>query len=227
MKTIGLIGGTSWPSTIEYYRVLNQLVVEKCGGYHSARILLYSIDYHEIKSNYTSGWDKIPELLRQEIARALQGKPDCLILCNNTLHKAFDIIRPTLKLPIPFFHAVELTAEYAIKQRYKKVLLLATRFTMEDEFYKRTLEAKGLQAEIPNQQEREQIQNIQSVLATGKVLLEHKTYFKQLLERYKHLDAVILACTELPLAITQEMTTLPIIDPIEIQCQAAVNYALA
>ena len=197
------------------------------GGYHSAKILLYSIDYHEIKSNYAHGWDKIPELLRQEILRSLNGQPDCLILCNNTLHKAFDIIEPTLKLAVPFFHAVQLTAQYAAEQGHKKVLLLGTRFTMEDGFYARTLEAKGLQVEIPQAVERERIQNIQSELAAGNILPEHKAYFTQLLERYAHLDAVVLACTELPLAITQKITTLAIIDPIEIQCKAAVRYALA
>lgn len=144
MKLIGLLGGTSWPSTIEYYRLLNQLAASRLGGYHSAKILLKSLDYHTIKSSYNDGWDRIPELLKQEIEDFLLCKPDCLILCNNTLHKAYDLIAGELNLPIPFFHAVDLAADCANSRGYARVLLLATKFTMEDNFYRSKIEAKGI-----------------------------------------------------------------------------------
>jgi aspartate racemase len=90
MKTIGLLGGTSWPSAIEYYRILNELAQKKLSGFHSAKILLYSIDHHEIKSRYHSGWNEIPHLLRAELKKLIRLGPDCIIICNNTLHKAFE-----------------------------------------------------------------------------------------------------------------------------------------
>lgn len=229
MKCIGLIGGTSWPSTIEYYRLLNQLVSERLGGFHSAKLLLKSIDYHEIKTNYQNGWDKIPDLLQQEIESFLQCKPDCLILCNNTLHKAYDLIAEKMQLQIPFFHAADLTAKFAIQHKHKNVLLLATRFTMEDGFFAKKLEASGLQVEIPGPSDREKIQAIQTQLANGDMsrLSEHKKYFERLIAQHQKIDGVVLACTELPLAITQDITTIKIIDPIGIQCRAAVDYAVS
>ena len=226
MKRIGLIGGTSWPSTIEYYRLLNQLTTEKLGGYHSANLMLYSIDYHEIKSNYTGGWDKIPGLLKKEIKTILTSPCDCLILCNNTLHKAFDIIQPELNLQIPFFHAVDLTGQFAVKKRLKKLLLLGTKFTMEDGFFSRKLEALGLEVTIPNEEERNHIQSIQTMLAQNSIKPEHIEYFRTFLSNYSHLDAVILACTELPLVVTSENSALPIINPIELQCNTAMDFAL-
>lgn len=226
MKCIGLIGGTSWPSTIEYYRVLNELVSKRLGGFHSANLLLKSIDFHTIKSNYQNGWDKIPDLLQYEIENFLLCKPDCLILCNNTLHKAYDLIAEKAGLRIPFFHAIDLTAEFALVNGYKNLLLLATKFTMEDGFYAKKLEARGLNVEIPAASDREHIQLIQNELAKGHMLPEYQSYFKSLIARHEKVDAVVLACTELPLAIRQEMINLDIIDPIELQCRAAIDYAL-
>lgn len=226
MKTIGLLGGMSWPSTIEYYKILNELVHERLGQHHSARILLKSIDYNEIKSHYHHGWDEIPEILQKEIVDFLACMPDCLILCNNTLHKAYDIIERELSLPIPFFHVIELTRRHALERKYDNILLLGTQFTMEDGFFARKLEEKGLIVHIPILEERRQIQHIQSQLSKGILLPEFEAYFTTLLQRYCHLDAIILACTELPLAINREVCPIPIIDPIHLQCQAAVDYAL-
>lgn len=226
MKQIGLLGGMSWPSTIEYYRLLNKLVAERLGEYHSANLLLKSIDYHQIKSNYHDGWDKIPQLLKVEIETFLLCKPDCLILCNNTLHKAYDKISGDLNLSIPFFHAVDLTADYAKRQGQRNVLLLATKFTMEDEFFYNKLEAKGLNVTIPNKDERQEIQSIQSMLAAGETKPEYIEYFKKLIDKYSQNDAVMLACTELPLAVTSANSCLPIINPTLLQCKAAVDFAL-
>lgn len=226
MKTIGLIGGTSWPSTIENYRILNQLVNKKLGDFHSAKLLLKSIDYHDIKSNYASGWDKIPGLLEQEIQDFLLCKPDCLILCNNTLHKAYNSISAQLDLLIPFFHAVELTAQYALKKKFSNLLLLATKFTMEDDFFIKPLENQGLTITIPNLDDRKKIQDMQSKLAKGIVSKEFVEEFCRIINYYKNVDAVVLACTELQLAVTPENCIIPIVDPVILQCEAAVKFAV-
>jgi aspartate racemase len=134
MKTIGLLGGTSWPSTIEYYRILNELAQSRLGGFHSANILLRSIDYHEIKSRYHEGWNEIPSLLRKEIEALARLGPDCLVICNNTLHKAFDVIEADLRLTAPVFHIVAVTGKFARSRHFKRLLLLGTKFTMEDGF---------------------------------------------------------------------------------------------
>lgn len=210
-----------------YYQRLNQLVQQKLGGYHSAPLLLKSIDYHTIKSCYQDGWDKIPALLKAEIDDFLLCKPDCLILCNNTLHKAYDLIADDLQLSIPFFHAVTLTAEYAQEQGYKNLLLLGTKFTMEDNFFTDKIKEKSLSVTVPSATEREEIQAIQSQLAQGHMDAAFTKYFSELIGRYTHLDAVILACTELPLAITAESSPLPIINPTELQCLAAVAYSFS
>src|SRR5579872_4442460 len=127
MKRIGLLGGMSWPSTAEYYRHINKMVADRLGGHHSADLILRSIDYHDIKSRYSGGWDEIPALLENELRFMREQPCDCLILCNNTLHKAFDLIRGGLSLDIPFFHAVELTARHARSEGLKHLLLLGTR----------------------------------------------------------------------------------------------------
>ena len=121
-----------------------------------------------------------------------------MILCNNTLHKAYDLIAEKMQLQIPFFHAADLTAKFAIQHNHKKVLLLATRFTMEDGFFAKKLEASGLRVEIPEETDREKIQVIQNQLANGDInkLSAHKKYFEQLIARYQKIDGIVLACTE-------------------------------
>lgn len=227
MNRIGLLGGTSWPSTMEYYRLLNQLAAERLGGYHSARLLLYNIDYHPIKSSYASGWDNIPDLLYGEIRRLESAGAESLIICNNTLHKAFDEIEESLALSIPVFHAVRLTADEAVQTGKTRVLLLATKFTMEDSFFRTVLEQRGVEVHIPDLGAREKVQVIQSELAQGIIRPEFAQYFSSLIEQYKHLDAVVLACTELPLVITPRTSALSILNPLELQCRAAMDWALA
>ncbi len=227
MKTIGLIGGTSWPSTIEYYRKLNELVVERLGGFHSAKLLLKSIDYHDIKSDYAAGWHKVPNLLRDEITEFLTHKPDCLIICNMTLHKAIDLIADDIAISIPFFHAVDLTAKAARAKNYRQVLLLATKFTMDDGFFAKRLESDGLKVIVPNIKERLEIQAIQTELAAGHMKAEFSHDLIGLIKRYSTCDAVVLACTELPLAVTPLQSPLPLLNPVALQCTAAVDFALA
>jgi aspartate racemase len=227
LKTIGLLGGTSWPSTIEYYRILNEFAQNKLGGFHSASILMRSIDYHEIKSRYYAGWAEIPALLKQEI-NALAGlDPDCLVICNNTLHKAFDTIEAELKLTIPVFHIVKATGRAASSMNLRRLLLLGTQFTMEDGFFHRGLEQFGLQVETPDTEDRLRIQQIQSQLARGIMKEEFRSFLAMLIEKHAaSVDAVVLACTELPLAVSQRDCSIPIINPTEAQCREAFEFAV-
>jgi aspartate racemase len=167
MKLIGLLGGTSWPSTMLYYKKLNSLVNKQLGGFNSARILLYSINYNEIKSNYATDWQQVEELLEKELEFFLQKKPDCLVICNNTLHKAFDAIKPKLDLQIPVFHAGVLSVQSAIANGYKSVLLLGTKFTMEDGFFAKYFEDNNINIVIPELEDRLKIQNLQTQISSG------------------------------------------------------------
>jgi aspartate racemase len=227
MKMIGLLGGTSWPSTIEYYRILNQLAQEKLGGFHSANLVLRSIDYHDIKSCYNDGWDKIPLLLKKEIEACIRFAPDCLLICNNTLHKAFDQIESDLQLSIPVFHIVDAIGRFAQTQNLKHLLLLGTKFTMEDGFYQLRLEEQfNLIVETPNLQERIEIQAIQAQLARGILKQEFRSYFINLIRKYSAVDAVVLACTELPLAIHQGDVGVNVLNSIEYHCKEAFEFAV-
>ena len=227
MKTIGLLGGTSWPSTIEYYRILNELAQEKLGGFHSASLLLRSIDYHDIKSRYYDRWAEIPALLEHEISTFVGLRPDCLVICNNTLHKAFDAIAAKLALPIPVFHIVEATGRAARSMNLQRLLLLGTKFTMEDGFYHRGLERFGLRVQTPDEDDRVRIQHIQSRLARGIMAEEFRSGLAALVEKHAgSVDAVVLACTELPLAIRQTDCRIPLLNPTELQCREAFEFAI-
>ena len=226
LKTIGLLGGTSWPSTIDYYRTLNEFAQDALGGFHSANLLLRSIDYHNIKSRYYDRWSEIPALLEQEIKTFVGLGPDCLVICNNTLHKAFDVIEGGLMLPIPVFHIVKATGRAARSKNLRRLLLLGTKYTMEDGFYHRWLEQFGLQVETPIEEDRVKIQHIQSQLARGIMTDQFRTFFVTLIQKHSTMvDAVVLACTELPLAIKQKDSVLPILNPTELQCREAFEFA--
>lgn len=224
MKKIGILGGTSYPSTILYYETLNKLYNQKFGAFHSCPILLYSIDYNEIKSNYNDGWDVIPQLLKKELQVLLDSNPSCVMIANNTLHKAFDLIKHELEINIPVFHIIELTKEYIINNNYKNVLLLGTKYTMESDFFKEPLIQADINVVIPDEEERTEIQKIQIQLSSGKpVTPESIAYFEKLNEKYSHLDAFILGCTEIPLLYKQMDSPVNLIDTLQIQCEKAMS----
>lgn len=226
MKTIGLLGGTGWSSTIGYYKLLNEMVNERLGGYHSAKILLKSIDYHDIMSNYGKDHDKTAQLLRDELSELIALNPDCIIICCNSLHKYYDIIKDKLNSKIPVMHAVDLVAQYSKAQHYNKVLLLATKFTMEDGFFAKKLEQAGIKVIIPNQEERSEMQKIHGELMQNNASEKSKKYFQDLILKHKELDAVVLGCTEYSLVVSQENSALEIIDPVYLQAMRAVDYVL-
>ncbi|MBD3884585.1 amino acid racemase [Phormidium tenue FACHB-886] len=227
MKTIGLLGGTSWHSTIEYYRILNQLAQAELGGFHSANLLLRSIDYHDIKSCYYDRWNEILPLLKKEIQDFVNLAPDCLLICNNTLHKAFDQIEADLDLPVPVFHIVDAVGRTAQRRGLQRLLLLGTQFTMEDGFYQqRLVERFNLEIEVPDLRERITIQSIQFQLAKGVLEPEFQSYFVNLIQSYSAVDAVVLACTEIPLAIGQGDVDITLLNPTEEQCKEAFEFAI-
>lgn len=229
MKLIGMLGGTSWPSTVVPYRMLNEEVQRRLGTHHSARIALYSIDYHEIRSCYSGDWSGIPALLEQEIRTLLSFSPDCWMIANNTLHKIYNQIADRLPSAPPLFHAIELVRDHLVMRGLGKILLLGTRFTMEDGYYAEPLRAAGIEVAIPVEADRGRVQAIQTQLADGIVMEEFRRYFADLLQRHAGdgCEAVVLGCTELPLAITQDGSALAIVDPLALQCRACVEFALA
>lgn len=227
MKTIGLLGGTGWSSTIGYYKLLNELVGERLGGYHSAKILLKSIDYHTIMTYYGKDHKKVAEILQQELSELIELKPDCLIVCCNSLHKYYDMIEKDLKVTIPMFHAVNLVAEHLVNKGYNQVLFLATKFTMEDGFFAKILEQKGIRVTIPMPEERDKMQIIHSELMQNRVTEESRNYFSGLIAKHRNLDAVVLGCTEYPLVADHTNSDLPIVDPVYLQAIHAVDYVLS
>jgi len=228
MKTIGLLGGTGWSSTIGYYKLLNELVHERLGGYHSAKIVLKSIDYHDIASSYGKDPEKIANILLDELLGLYSLNPDCVIICCNSLHKYYDLVKDHIYdvEEIPVFHAVDLVAQYAQEQSYRKVLLLATKATMEDGFFARILEQQGIQVTVPNAKERCEMHRVHAELMQNQVTVEARTYFERLIDRYGNLDAVILGCTEYPLVVNATSSVLPIVDPVVLQCTKAVEFVL-
>lgn len=226
MKTIGLLGGTSWPSTLDYYATLNRMVGEKLGGFHSAQIILKSIDYHDIKSCYGRDWSKVAPLLEKEIRAALALKPDIFLICNNTLHKALDELQIDFGA-VQLIHMIAETGKEAKAQGYKNLLLLGTKGTMEDGSYARKLESFGAMVGVPDLADRDLIQTLQPKLAAGEDPALYVEQFRAILARYPEYDAVVLACTELPLVVTPAITDLPILNPTFLQCRAAVEAALA
>lgn len=226
MKTIGLLGGTGWSSTIGYYTLLNEKVGQQLGGYHSAKIILSSVDYHDIMSNYGKDHDATAAALKRELQKLIALNPDCIMICCNSLHKYYDLIKNDFMSTIPVFHAVDLVGDEVKKQNYKKVLLLATKFTMEDGFFARKLQDRGIEVVIPNLEERNQMQMIHGQLMQNSVTEEARSYFGSIIAKYNDCQAVILGCTEYPLVVNQSNSELPIIDPVQLQTSSAVEFAL-
>lgn len=233
MKTIGLLGGTSWPSTPLYYEYLNRGVSARMGGHHSAEIILYSIDYHDIKSLYEApgGWEKIPVLLAEKLSRLSGMGPDCILICNNTLHKALPAVHPLLDKDAPVVvDLVAATGRGLEKRGAKKVLLLGTRFTMEDGFFAARLEQEhGLAVSVPDKPARDAIQKIQSAVAAGHQTRAHANDFTRIVrgaDGESH-DAIVLACTELPLLVRRNDFSVPVVSTIEAHCDEALAMVLA
>lgn len=228
MKTIGLIGGMSWESTITYYEVINTLVKERLGGFHSAKIMMYSVDFHELEVNMETGnWNGNADILTKAAVNLENAGADFILICTNTMHKLVSQIREQLHIPI--LHIAEATADALKAQNIKKAILLGTRFTMEQDFVRNVIRDCGIDVLIPNDEERYRINDIIfNELCLGKILPESKAYYLSVIDRLVQEggEAAILGCTEIGLLINQIDTATPLFDTTIIHATAAVDAAL-
>ncbi len=229
MKTIGLIGGMSWESSLEYYRIMNQAVKEKLGGFHSAKCVMYSVDFEEIeKLQHKGQWDELTDIMIDAAQRVEKAGADFVVICTNTMHKMAPEIES--RITIPLLHIADVTAEQIKIKGQKKVGLLGTRFTMEQEFYKgRLTKTHGIEVIIPDEEQRKIIHNIlYNELVQGEISKASKSKFKEIIVSLKSRGAegVILGCTEIPLLVKQEDYDIPLYDTTDIHARAAVELAL-
>jgi len=227
MKTIGLLGGLSFVSTIDYYRQINTSVNEILGKRHSAKIILNSIDFEEIKQHLNKDWEPISTIMHREMVKLAGCGVDGIWVCNNTLHKAVDMILPKLDIEVPVFHIVDCLGERARDQNYKTVLLLGTQFTMEDGFYSDRLKSSyNIDVVIPQESERQEIHSIiMNELVKDVSLPQSKERVLHIINQYP-CDAVVLGCTELPVLIQPGDCATPVLNTVEIHCAKAVEFAL-
>jgi aspartate racemase len=229
MKVIGLIGGMSWESTAEYYRIINETVKERLGGLCSAKILLYSLNFAEIERlQREEKWAEATEVMCDAARRVERGGADCLLICTNTMHKMASEVEGAVN--IPFLHIADATAREIKKKKIKRVVLLGTKFTMEEDFYKGRLADKYiLDVIIPSVEDRNIInQVIYHELCLGKIREESKKQFGRIIERLAAVGAegVILGCTEISLLIKQQDSPVELFDTTAIHARAAVDFAL-
>jgi len=228
MKTIGLLGGMSWESTIGYYRAINEGVKRKLGGFHSAKIAMYSVDFEPIERLQRAGdWEGSAEILC-EAAKSIQAAgADFLLLCTNTMHKVAPDIEAAIQIPL--LHIADATAETLINEGIHRVGLLGTAFTMEQEFYKgRLTNHFGLQVLVPDTEERAIIHRvIFQELCQGKTRAESKEVYLRIIDNLatQGAQAVILGCTEIGMLVNQTDTQVRLLDTTALHAQKAVAYA--
>ncbi len=228
MKTIGLIGGMSWESSAEYYRIINEEVNRRLGGVHSAKVILYSFDFAEIEELQHRGeWEKLTQVMIDAARRLENAGAEVLLICTNTMHKMFDQVQENVE--VSMIHIADATAEEIKNKGLKKVGLLGTKFTMEGDFYRKRFENHGIETVIPTEDEREIIHRIiYDELVVGIIRDESRKKYLEIIEHLKQRGAegVVLGCTEIPLLIKQEHVDIPVFDTTRIHALKAVDFAL-
>jgi aspartate racemase len=229
MKTIGLVGGMSWESTVEYYRIINEMVKKKLGGFHSAKIVMVSVDFAEIETlQHRGDWDRAEVLLVQATRRVEAAGADFALLCTNTMHRVFDGIQKGVHIPL--LHIADVTGREIKVRGLTRIGLLGTRFTMEQEFYKGKLAKDyGLDVLIPDEEERKAIHAIlYNELCLGTVKDASRDVFRKIIGGLEARGAqgIVLGCTEIPLIVKQKDYALPLFDTTDLHARAAVDYAL-
>lgn len=230
MKTIGLLGGMSWESTQTYYQLLNEGVKEKLGGLHSAKIILFSVDFDTIeKLQRESKWIDAGNLLAQNAKSLELAGVDFILICTNTMHKVIDIIQKNINIPI--IHIADATSKIMKKEGARKSILLGTRFTMQEDFNKKVIESYGIQVVTPSQKQIEIIDKIIfHELVLGKINPQSKKEYIAILNElcimHKDIDSVILGCTEIGLLINQNDINLKIFDTTVLHVKEALNLAI-
>ena len=230
MKWIGLIGGMSWESSAEYYRVINQLVRDARGGLHSAPILMASVDFAEIEAFQHNGeWENAGAALASVAQRLVAAGADCIVLCTNTMHKVAPAI--TAHLPVPFIHIADATAERIVSASIRIIALLGTKYTMEQDFYKGRLEAHyGLSVLVPDEADRALVNRvIYDELCMGIINPDSRTAYQRIMADLvaRGATGVILGCTEITLLVGEADVAVPVFDTTRIHAEAAVAYAFA
>lgn len=229
MKTIGLLGGMSWESTVEYYRLLNETVKAELGGLHSAKILMYSVDFEElVELKHQGDWGKIGHILGKAAAQLEGAGADCVLLATNTMHKVADAI--TMSTTVPLLHIADATADDIKTQGIQRIGLLGTRFTMEEPFYKdRLIYQHGLAVQVPTSEERSFIHDvIYDELCLGKINKASRDRFRQIIQNLidAGAEAIILGCTEIMLLVKPEDSRVPLFDTTKIHAKAAAHWAI-
>lgn len=230
MKTIGLLGGMSWESTIPYYRLINEGVKQRLGGLHSAQILLHSVDFHEIELCQSRGeWDKAGDILAQAALGLQQAGAEGIVLCTNTMHKVAEAIESACD--VPFLHIADATGRAIQKQQMSNVALLGTRYTMEQDFYRGRLQTEfGISTLIPEADDRQKInQIIFDELCLGEFSEASRDYYLGVIDQLAKQGAqgVIFGCTEIGLLVPTERSPLPVFDTAAIHAQDAVAFMLS
>ena len=228
LKTIGLIGGMSWESTVTYYKIINETVKEKLGGLHSAKCILYSVDFQEIEECQANGnWEKSGEILGEAAYNLEKAGADFIVICTNTMHKVVNQIKE--KISIPILHIAEMTAEKILEKGLKNIALLGTKYTMEQDFYKSKLIKKGINVIIPDKNDIEIINEvIYDEICLGIINSNSKKKFLEIVDklRNKGAEGIILGCTEIGLLIKNEDTDVPLFDTAIIHAEQAAIYSI-
>ncbi len=229
MKTIGLIGGMSWESSLEYYRIINEVAKEKLGEHHSAKSIMYSVDFAEFEKLQHEGKWKILSEKMVQIAKKLENAgADLVLICTNTMHKLASEVQESINIPL--IHIADAAADQIKDQKIKKVGLLGTDFTMEQDFYKGRLnESHGIDVVIPEKEEREIIHNIiYKELISGIIKDESRDKFKKIIENLKTKGAagIVLGCTEIPLLIKNKDVDIPVFNTTRLHATKAVEKSL-
>lgn len=228
MKTIGLIGGMSWESTVTYYQIINETIKKQLGGLHSAKILLYSVDFTEIEKCQADGnWEKSAEILSEAAINLEKAGADFIVICTNTMHKVAPQIQS--KINIPVIHIAEATAHELKENSIKKVALLGTKYTMTQDFYKSKIKEAGIEVIVPDEKDIETVNDIiYNELCLGNILQTSKEKYIEIIEKLskKGAEGVILGCTEIGLLINQKDTSLPIFDTTKIHAEKAALLSI-
>jgi aspartate racemase len=228
LKKIGIIGGMSWESSLEYYRLVNELVKEKLGGYHSAKVIMDSLDFAEVELLQHEGrWQEAGKMMADSALTLQTSGADFVVLCTNTMHKCTPEIEAAIQ--IPFLHIVDPTAEAICKMGIKTIGLLGTRFTMEEDFYKGRLKDKyGLYVIIPSTADQEKIhQVIFQELVLGKINTDSRKDYLDIINNLiqNGAEGIILGCTEIGLLINPDDVHVPVFDTTILHARAAVDFA--
>lgn len=230
MKTIGLIGGMSWESSAEYYRIINEAVRERLGGTHSAKSLMWSMDFAEIERLQHDGkWDDLTALMVEAARNLERGGADFILICTNTMHRMANEV--SAQINIPLIHIADPTAERIAAAGLQKIGLLGTAFTMEQDFYKGRLSGKfGLDVLIPDADDRKTVHDIiYHELVIGEVKDVSREHYRAIIQRLvdRGAQAIILGCTEIMLLVSQADSAVPVFDTTRIHAEAAVDHALS